>query len=348
MRGVLVGTAHPHSKAYQETLATIPGLRLVGIVSDGGAIAEVFEDVPVFADVPELLTKRQDIPFEVAFLFLPADQVTESARLLLEAGVHVFCEKPGTRTAAEMRSLVELAKARGVVLGAGYQWRVHPIVRWIKEQIDAGYLGELHHMEARMVTTTVASRGPSHYLFQKERSGGGITHWLGCHHIDLLRHFAGAPETQVAAMTETVTPEKVDVEDLSVITLRYANGCLAGMQQGYLLPSPSDDPYRSSEYDSLIAVRGSLGWIRWDPTRTEVEAYSVHPRWQGSPRRRLQFEVASRPGYGIAGYLLIQGFLAAVRDGHAPPSTGADAWRTLQVIEAIYDSAAKGSVVRIN
>ncbi|HEX6970972.1 MAG TPA: Gfo/Idh/MocA family oxidoreductase [Limnochordia bacterium] len=349
IKGILIGTAHPHSGPYQATLVQVPQLELVAVVDDGGSVSERLSGLPIYPSLESLLAAQPEIPFDVAFVFLPGDRIVPVAEALIQAGKHLFCDKPVTRTAEEMAHVAHLARERGITFCAGYQWRMHPIVRWIKEVLADGCLGRLQHVEARLITTTVAARGPGHYLFDRARSGGGIVHWLGCHHIDLLRYLAGEEVISVSATTATVTDAGVDIEDLAHATLRFEGGCLAALQQGYLLPVPTDNPFTASSYDMFLGLWGTLGWLRWDLTTAEVELYSTHPRFAAAPGRRLSFSLAEREGYGgVAGYDIVRSFLTAARAGADAPVTPEDALRTLEIIEAIYASAASGRAVTLS
>src|SRR4029077_4499215 len=61
----------------------------------------------------------------------------------LEAGKHVYCEWPLGRTTAEAVELAALAKARGLVTAVGLQARVNPAVMYMKELVEAGFVGEV-------------------------------------------------------------------------------------------------------------------------------------------------------------------------------------------------------------
>src|SRR5260221_5135334 len=64
-------------------------------------------------------------------------------RAALEAGKHVYCEWPLGKTTAEALELAALAKARGLVTAVGLQARVNPAVMHMKEQVEAGFVGEV-------------------------------------------------------------------------------------------------------------------------------------------------------------------------------------------------------------
>src|SRR3954468_20277139 len=61
----------------------------------------------------------------------------------LEQGKHVYCEWPLGRTTAEAVELSALAKAKGLVTAVGLQARVNPALMYMKEQVEAGFVGEV-------------------------------------------------------------------------------------------------------------------------------------------------------------------------------------------------------------
>jgi predicted dehydrogenase len=69
----------------------------------------------------------------------------------LEAGKHVYCEWPLGRTTAEAVELAALAKAKGLVTAVGLQARVNPAMMHMKEQIEAGFVGEVMAARGRLV-----------------------------------------------------------------------------------------------------------------------------------------------------------------------------------------------------
>ena len=71
---------------------------------------------------------------------LPRFEPTKAA---IEAGKHVYTEWPLGRTTAEAEELATLARAKGVQTAVGLQSRVSPALLYIKEQIEAGYVGEV-------------------------------------------------------------------------------------------------------------------------------------------------------------------------------------------------------------
>src|SRR5947208_16471824 len=67
----------------------------------------------------------------------------EPTKAAIEAGKHVYCEWPLGRTTAEAVELATLAETKGLVTAVGLQARVNPALMYMKEQIAAGYVGEV-------------------------------------------------------------------------------------------------------------------------------------------------------------------------------------------------------------
>src|SRR5947209_9605862 len=76
----------------------------------------------------------------------------------LEAGKHVYCEWPLGRTAAEAVELAALAKSRGLVTAVGLQARVNPAVMHMKEQVEAGFVGDIMAVHVSMIRDGVLTR----------------------------------------------------------------------------------------------------------------------------------------------------------------------------------------------
>lgn len=334
LKAAFVGTTHPHSRMYYETLSQFEEIELVAVVGERADYID--HETPHFSELGAAL---ESASFDAAFVFLPNHETAPACRTLLSSGKHIFCEKPVSRSSDEVEELVTLASSAGLTFLSGYQWRVHPIARAVRALVADGSLGEIHSVEGRMITSTVEARDPSHWIFDRNRSGGGIVHWLGCHHIDLLRYLTGQEIQETTAMTSTVSTAPIDVEDLANVILRFENGALGTLHQGYLIPEVTDNPFAGSSYDTFLAIRGTLGYMRWEATTSTIDVYSLADHWRGASHRRLDFDVETRPGYGIAGYELVRHFLHCIRTGEPTVSDAANAMQNLRVIEAIYRSA---------
>jgi predicted dehydrogenase len=88
-------------------------------------------------------------------------------RAAIEAGKHVYTEWPLGRTTAEAAELAALARARGVQTAVGLQSRVSPTLLYMKEQIEAGYVGEVLCCHATAMRDGALER-PSSRTWQRD------------------------------------------------------------------------------------------------------------------------------------------------------------------------------------
>src|SRR6202022_3152648 len=105
----------------------------------------------------------------------------------LEAGKHVSWEWPLGRTIAEAVELSALAKANALVMAVGLQARVNPALMYMKEQVEAGFVGEVMAVHVSLMREGVLSR-PSHRTWQRDAELGANTLTIANgHSVDAMR-----------------------------------------------------------------------------------------------------------------------------------------------------------------
>src|SRR3989449_5111630 len=115
----------------------------------------------------------------------------EPTRAAIEAGKHVYTEWPLGRTTAEAEELAALARAKGVQTAVGLQARVSPALLYMKEHIEAGYVGEMQSCHATAMRDGALER-PSSRTWQRDARLGANTLTIATGHaIDALRFVAG-------------------------------------------------------------------------------------------------------------------------------------------------------------
>jgi predicted dehydrogenase len=196
-----------------------------------------------------------------------------------------------------------------------------------------------------MITTAVRFRKPEHWLFNKERAGGGMLTWLGCHYIDLMRYMTGDEIVSVQAEIATRSGESIDVEDVAVMSLRLKSGAIASMHVGYMLALSGSGYHNPSGYDTYIGINGQQGRVHWSApgSPSELKAESAHPAWAGAPQWSAQYVAGQSPAYGgKAGEAFIRDFIEASHEGRPAWTTGEDALMVARVIDAAYESSRTG------
>jgi len=181
--------------------------------------AERYPDTKVTADFDELLA-ADDV--DAVVIATPVPTHYPLARAALEAGKHVFVEKPPAMQAAEMEELIGLAEARGLVLMPGHLLLYHPAVQKLKELIDDGELGE--------VLVVYGNR----QNLGKIRKDENALWSLGVHDLSVIQYLIQEEIVEAAAHGHAFLNE--GVEDVVFCYLRFASGKIAHMHLSWLDP----------------------------------------------------------------------------------------------------------------
>ncbi|HKU55866.1 MAG TPA: Gfo/Idh/MocA family oxidoreductase [Gaiellaceae bacterium] len=144
------------------------------------------------------------------------------AKAALEAGKHVFVEKPPAMRAAEMEELVGLAEARGLVLMPGHLLLYHPGVQKLKEIVDSGELGD--------VLVVYGNR----QNLGKIRKDENALWSLGVHDLSVIQYLIQDEIVEAAAHGHAFLNR--GVEDVVFCYLRFASGKIAHMHLSWLDP----------------------------------------------------------------------------------------------------------------
>ena len=346
----MVGVTHPHSDMYLETLEEVDEVAAIHLVDENGeALAETAGRVRKLAntyrDVDSVLARP-----DITHVLIAVPNVDTPALLCraINAGKNVFTEKTAARTAAEFEPVLAALSARSTSFGIAYLNRGTPAMQQIRSMVRGGAIGRLMSVEVRMVTTQVRFRDPSHWLFKKDKVGGGILAWLGCHWLDMVRYVTDDDYVQVSAQLATTSGEAITVEDTAAVAFRMASGAVGSMHAGYML-AVGKKGYRGGGYDIALNLRGTEGSILFhrDAVDHPLILESVAPGWRAAQRRTFEFVAPPSRGYGgVAGLDFFREYLAT-GPGHASPADAVDALRILELLDGIYESAATGRTIDI-
>lgn len=353
----LLGVQHPHSDTHFQTLLQLPEVDQILLWdADADALAQFqathganhgAEVAAAYTDLATLLS-RTDWTFAIGAV--RTDQAVEIYPQVFAARRHLLAEKPLGRDTQEAAHLVEQARAAQVHLGVCYGNRTNPVVQAARRIVADGLLGPLISVEVRAITTQVQFRNPAHWLFDRQKAGGGMLSWLGCHQLDLIRFITGDEIVEITAQVATRSDEAIDVEDVATLAFRLRSGALGSLHTGYILALSGGGYHNKRGYDNYFAVNGRLGRLYWRSSGAPSEFYaeSAHPAWAGAPHRQMSFELASSPAYlGVYGEQFVREFIRAV-DGHgAVPASGEDGLQVARVVDGAYASSQSGQRVNI-
>jgi predicted dehydrogenase len=144
------------------------------------------------------------------------------AKQALEAGKHVFVEKPPAMRAAEMAELVGLAEERGLVLMPGHLLLYHPGVQKLKELVDSGQLGEVLCVYGNRQNLGII------------RTNENALWSLGVHDLSVILYLIGEQPSQAIANGNAFL--NAGVEDVVFCYLQFPSGKIAHMHLSWLDP----------------------------------------------------------------------------------------------------------------
>jgi predicted dehydrogenase len=338
--------------------AHLPGLRAradVELVALCGrnperlaAMAAKFGVRRTFTNYQLLLT---EIKPDVVVVLTPNHQHAPMTLAALEAGAHVICEKPLALNTAEAQAMLDRAEQLGRRHMVFLTYRGMPGPRFVKQLIDSGYLGRLHHAQACYLhgSWLDPSRAASWKTALAE-GGSGVLGDLGAHVIDLLQWWFG-PLARVAGSLSTFIGErpdasgtmaKVETDDAAAFVAEFAGGGQATVQLSRVAPERHNyqrfELYGSAgtlvyEYDQPMAHVGKVSGAR--AGEGEVKEIAIPAKLSDGLRGQNTFDKV----YGT----LTDPFFASLRiAGPTPSPNFADGLAIQKVIDAVARSATDG------
>jgi len=180
----------------------------------------LYPHLEVTSDHTELY-RRDDI--DAIVVATPPETHHKFTMEALEAGKHVFVEKPLAVTGQECGEMVARAEELGLVLLTGHTFVYTAAVNKIKDLIESGELGDIHY-----ISTTRVNLG----LFQENIN---VIWDLAPHDVSILNYVLNATPEQVSAIGHSYIQR--DVEDVAFLTIRYPRSVMAHIHVSWLNPN---------------------------------------------------------------------------------------------------------------
>lgn len=270
----------------------------------------------------EALLRRDDL--DAVVLVTPNALHRRQVEAAIEAGRHVFVEKPIANTVADGRAMVEAAEAKGRVLIVGHNMRYGRAARQAHKMLNAGRLGKVVSIEIHFSSDTIRRLPSDAWRLQPDQCPLLPVMQLGIHAIDLAHYLLG-PIVEVHAFAQSVTTSP-GVIDSVVASLRMENGTLGTLVSHYC--TQVTFAYRLAGTDGTLRCTPHRVWFRRNDDTDE--------HGDGAAET---YDYAAHESY----VLQMEAFGEAVRR-RTPPET--DGWTGLQavaVVEALHRSTETGT-----
>jgi UDP-2-acetamido-3-amino-2,3-dideoxy-glucuronate N-acetyltransferase len=268
-----------------------------------------------------------DAGIEGVVLAVPAPLHASLAIAAMEAGKHVYVEKPLAMNQIEAREMIESAANHGVHLMVGHLLQYHPVFESLRKLNDSGAFGNLQYIYSNRLS------------FGKVRSEEDVIWSFAPHDISMILSLAGQEPDSVR--TESVSILQADIADTATVHMAFNSGLKAHISVSWLHPYKEqklvligdsamavfDDTKPWAEklaiYRHIVDSSGALPHL----AKSEVEYWDVQ---QSEPLRNE-----------------CQHFVDVVSGELAPLTNGREGLRVLNVLTAASLSHAQNELIRL-
>ena len=313
------------------------GVGLIGTGFMGKSHALAWNSVrPVFGDVPEIrlvhlgetsdeLAQRKAAEFgfekasgywraviadpdvDVVSITTPNKFHLDMARAALEAGKHVWCEKPMAPKLAEAEQMLQAARTSGAVAVLGYNYIQNPMIRHIRKLLDEDLIGTVNHVRIEMDEDFLADPEAPFQQRHEASNGYGALDDFGVHPLSLLSTLFGKVSRVMCDMAKPYptrkTPQgdrEVEVFDIATILLRLENGA-----SGYVAVSRTAWGRKGRIYIQIFGAKGSILYDQERMNELQLYLTSDNPTEQGfrtilnAPHHKPYDRFIPAPGHGL-------------------------------------------------
>ena len=293
-----------------------------------GALEPLLARYPATRGTTEYERVVADPDVDVVAIATPIGTHYALAHAALEAGKHVFVEKPLAASLEEGEKLVRLAAKRGLVLMPGHTFLYSPPVQLVKELITSGELGDIY-----FISTSRVNLG----LHQSDAS---VVWDLGPHDFSILQYWLGEAPSHVTALSRgCVIPGTPDV---AFVNVEYGSGVIAHVELAWLAPSKL----------RRTTVVGSRKMVVYDDTSGEPVRVFDSGVTIRDPDSFGEFQLSYRTGDIVSPRvdaseplsIELADLCDAIRTGTAPRSSDAIGLDVVRVVVAAERSLRGGGI----
>lgn len=258
----------------------------------------------------------------------------------IEIGTNLIIEKPIALSLEEADQIISKAKEKNVKVSACHQNRFNKSIQKIRQAVEAGSFGRLLHGTAHIRW----NRGEDYYEQAPwrgtwEQDGGALMNQC-IHNIDLLRWMMGDEIVEVVGMTGNLMHDYIEAEDLGMALIKFANGSY-GIVEGTTNIYPKN-------LEETLYIFGEKGTVKAGGKSVNlIEEWMFADNIDDSNDVKEKYNENPPNVYGFGHNPLYTDVIDAIKDNREPYVTAEDGRRALELVLAIYKSAAEGKSVRL-
>lgn len=320
------------------------GLEFVGLcdivkenIQDKVLKFELSSNIPQYTDYKEMI--EQEKP-ELVAIATESGKHAQIALDCIDAGCNVIIEKPIALSLRDADEIIRRAREKGVKVCACHQNRFNKSVQKIRDAVEKDRFG-------RMFYGTAHVRWCRDYDYYHraswrgtwEQDGGALMNQC-IHNIDLLRWMMGDKIVEVSGMTDRLNHDYIEAEDLGIAIIKFANG-------GYGIVEGTSDIYPKNLEETLYLF-GEKGTVKAGGQSVNViEEWRFSDMLDDPERIKEQYHENPPNVYGFGHTPLYADAISAITFNRAPYVDAEAGRRALELVLAIYKSAATGQIVKL-
>lgn len=328
------------AKRHSELLGhgAIEGAQLVAACDINLAKAQAISSqfgVPAFADFHDMM---RTVDCDVVVVLTESGHHAEHVVALAPYGKHIVVEKPMALTLESADAMISACADAGVQLFVVKQNRFNVPVVKLREAVEQNRFGKL-----TMGTVRVRWCRDQRYYDQDSWRGtwaldGGVLTNQASHHVDLLEWMMGPVESVFAHSTRALA--RIEAEDTAVAILRFKSGALGVIE--------ATTAIRPKDLEGSISILGETGSV-------EIGGFAVNQMkvWNFVEPQTddadvmTKFSVNPPNVYGFGHQAYYDHVVSCLRRGEAPSVDGKEGRKSLELINAIYESIETGKEIRV-
>ncbi len=303
-----------------------------------------------------------DPKIDVVDICTPNHLHKDMALAAIEAGKHIYCEKPLALTAEDARLIRDAAAEAGVVTAMGFNYICNPLISKARQMISSGSIGEIYNFRGCYQEDYLADPStPFGWRLLRSQGGAGALADLGTHLINMAEYLLG-PMAAVLGSLRTVHPRRpdpitgelreVENEDIAQVLTEFSRGCSGTLE----ISRVATGKKCGLEFE----IHGSKGAIAFDQERmNELRLYSNSddPDERGfrtilaGPEHPDYAAFCPAPGHGLGindlKVIEVRNLLRAISNGDKLYSDFAIGCRVQEISDAIEASTNNHSWVDV-
>lgn len=263
----------------------------------------------------------------------------EIALYCIDHGINVIVEKPMTMSMADAEEVIRRSEEKDVIVSVCHQNRFNIAIQEMRRALDAGRFGRVSHGSINVRW----NRGKEYYdqaaWRGKWASDGGCLFNQCIHGIDLLRWMMGDEVEEVYGVTKQQFHDYIEAEDVGMAVVKFKNGAI-GTIEGTVNVYPKN-------LEETLYLFGEKGTVKIGGTSTNNIDVWVFADEDEEDQKNKGLQEATSNVYGNGHTSLYADVIDAIRTGRKPYVDAIAGRNAVEMILAIYQSAATGMPVKL-